>query len=228
MIVYKVIVTLIVLTILDRCIVPFYYNTLKDCLGLSLVAIAILVNDFQIFNQIMLFTIPIFIFIVFVDSCLRSRLRYDERQELAQRASSALFAAAHFQNLYEQLKKKYDEVYEEKELTYDRLASAMRWLYSVESKEDMERDYPELAKQLEYCLKVYSEPQTRPYTSPDLYSDMSSAYQIKHLIRELKRIKKDNTLGEKFDIFLENEINFLEVALQNVSSRVNNKRFKFK
>lgn len=228
MIIYKVIVTLIVLTILDRCIVPFYYNTLKDCLVLSIVAMSILVEDFQVFNQIMLFIIPIFILIVFIDSCLRSRLRYDEKQELSKRASSALFAAAHFQSLYEQLKEKYDEIYEEKELTYDRLASAMRWLYSIESEEDLQKNYPEIAEHLAYCLKVYSAPQSHPHTSSDLYSDMSSSHQIKHLIKELKRIKKDNTLGEKFDMFLDNEINFLEVALENVSSRTDHKRVKLK
>lgn len=223
MLIYKIIVTLLVLIILDRCIFPFYYNTLKDAAVVALVIFAIIVDDFQLFNQIMFFTIPILLLIVFIDSCLRSRLRYDEKQELEKRATSALFAAAHYQSLYEQLEEKYNELYNEKTLTYDRLCSAMRWLYTIKTEDDLEQKHSDIAVVLKGCIELYSQPPAEPVATANLFSDISNKHQVKHLIRELKRIKKDNTLGENFDLFIDNEIYFLEVALKNVDSRANSK-----
>lgn len=228
MMIYKVIITLIVLTILDRFTIPSYFNSLKDCLMVAVIGFSLLITDFQLFNQVMLFSIPILLVIVFIDSCFRSRMNSAEKQELSKRISTALFAATQFQIQCEDIKQECDRLTKEKVDLNNKLLYAINWVYQIESKEDLNNKYPELAKLLEQCIELYSQPLTPSLTSPDLYSDMSSPHQIKHLIRELKRIRRDNTIGEKFDLFLENEIQFLEVALRNVSRRVNSKRFKFK
>lgn len=211
MLIYKIVVALLALIILQRCIFPKYCDNLKDFFTVFIVLITIIINNFQIFNLCIMGIVFIFFSILIFEKYDKNRLDNQDYEDTRNKITSLQCALAYYMDYANNLDKKYNQLLFEKEEVFNRLSAAAYYLYSLEKSTT---NNPKNIKIIKECIELYTAPIKTDTKFIDIFDNLSDVTEIKHAIKELKFIRKNVEMGEKFNNFIEHHIILLQQCLE--------------
>jgi hypothetical protein len=200
---------------------------IRDFSMLAVILAGCIIKEFANFNQFILILIVLIWGYTFLETMLRKRLESKEREELQSKISDLILLTSQQKSTLDKVQEYQKDLQEFRDSKYKDLVAATQMLYTIPEVGDSLEYFEECKKIIRECTEIYINTTDNKYNIVDIYDDVSSNTAIKHNIRELKRIKKDNDMGLKFNTFLEYRIQQLEVML-DVNSRINNKGVKSK
>lgn len=224
---YKAIVILVCEVLLTRTLISNTEEQIRDYSMIFIILLGFVTNDFAVFNFCILIIALALGFYTFMETALRKRLEEKERKHLEEEISNLTLLCGQLQFIVDNVEEYQQSLIDFRNSKFADLIAATHMLYEIPNMQNTEEQYKRYEALIQDCMNIYRDATLYKYSVVDIFDDLSDKRIMRHLIRELKRIKRDNDVGDKFNNFLDANIKKLEVMI-SVNSRINDKDIKLK